>query len=150
MTGHCETDLRLDREWPSSRRGASSPRCRPQRGTFALGDSVMLSAAPALAQQASQPGARQRLNPIIELLEQKKAVFGLYAPRPAGAGGRGGAPAAAAQQGQEDVIDTPWEIARAALAHRSSDYIFISSMEADGLQAFSEMISHTRASVPRA
>ena len=37
---------------------------------------TMMLAAPALAQS---PGTA-RLNPVVDLLEQKRAVFGLYAP----------------------------------------------------------------------
>ena len=40
---------------------------------------------------AAQTARKPRLNPVIELLEQKKPVFGLYAPsnRRGGPGGRG-------------------------------------------------------------
>ena len=55
---------------------------------------VLVSLAPSGAQR------RQRLNPVIDLLEQKKPVFGLYAPsnrRPGGRGAPGARPSTNAQ-----------------------------------------------------
>jgi 2-keto-3-deoxy-L-rhamnonate aldolase RhmA len=82
--------------------------------------------------------SKPRLNPVIELLEQKKPVFGLYAPsnrrggpggpgaagRPGGGPPAGGAPAAAAAPAK-----TPAELAREALAYKATDYLFDGSME---------------------
>ncbi|MBM4195088.1 MAG: hypothetical protein FJ202_12025, partial [Gemmatimonadetes bacterium] len=79
----------------------------------------------------------KHLNPLVTLLEQKQAVFGLYAPaNPRGRGGRGGAPAepAPAQKSQADL-------AKDALAYAPADYIFDGSMEGDfdrGYATFSE------------
>jgi 2-keto-3-deoxy-L-rhamnonate aldolase RhmA len=76
-----------------------------------------------LAMTSSQPPAR--LNPVIELLEQKKAVFGLYAP--ANPRARPGAPAPV----ETVVVRSPAQLAQDALvsAHRGADYIFDGSME---------------------
>ena len=76
---------------------------------------VSLPAALALRQAPSH------LNPVAELLAQKKPVFGLYAPsnrRP-----RGGDTTAA------QAPKTPTQLAGDALAHAQSDYIFDGSME---------------------
>src|SRR5262245_29418691 len=65
---------------------------------------------------------RQRLNPIIDLLEQKKPVFGLYTPSNP-RDGRDGAPAGVA------VVRQPNELARMAIAKRRIDFLFNGSME---------------------
>lgn len=69
---------------------------------------------------AQKPG---RLNPIVELLEQKKPVFGIYAPANRG-GGRRGAPPPDAPPPK-----TAAELARDAVAYKGADYIFDGSME---------------------
>jgi 4-hydroxy-2-oxoheptanedioate aldolase len=74
--------------------------------------------------------APQHLNPVVDLLAQKKAVFGLYAPanrRP----GRGGAVPADAPPPK-----TPAQLAQDALANQSADYIFDGTMEGDFDRAF--------------
>ena len=57
---------------------------------------VALTALVLVAGVAATQGQR-RLNPVVELLSQKKPVFGVYAPRNRRAG-RGGAPAEATPQ----------------------------------------------------
>jgi 2-keto-3-deoxy-L-rhamnonate aldolase RhmA len=85
-----------------------------------------------------EASSQQRLNPLVELLEQRQPVFGLYAPsnrRPAG--GRSGAPSAAtaaqptppASPASPAAQKTPDELALEALAHKTTDYIFDGSME---------------------
>jgi 2-keto-3-deoxy-L-rhamnonate aldolase RhmA len=65
---------------------------------------------------------RQRLNPMIDLLEQKKPMFGVYWPgNPQGR--RGGPPPADA------VMKSPAEWAKEALAYRNADFLFNGSME---------------------
>ena len=65
---------------------------------------------------------RQRLNPMIDLLEQKKPLFGVYWPgNPQGR--RGGPPPADA------VMKPPAEWAKEALAYRNADFLFNGSME---------------------
>lgn len=64
----------------------------------------------------------RRLNPVIELLEAKKPVFGLYAP--ANRRVRGAVPDTAAQK-------TPAQLAAEAMAYKLSDYLFDGSMEGD-------------------
>ena len=70
---------------------------------------------------------KQRLNPMIDLLEAKKPVFGLYAPS-AGRGNRGAAPADPAAP-PPPPPKTQAELAKEALAFAPSDYIFSGSME---------------------
>src|SRR5471032_1102299 len=72
---------------------------------------------------AGQAQTRQRLNPMIALLEQKKPVFGVYNPgNPQGR--RGGPPPADA------VMKSPAEWAKDALAYRNADFLFNGSFEA--------------------
>ena len=72
---------------------------------------------------AAVQGTR-RLNPVVELLAQRKPVFGVYAPRNPRAG-RGGAAPEATQQ----ATKTPAQLAQDALDYKSSDYIFDGTME---------------------
>ncbi|MBI4520820.1 MAG: hypothetical protein HY701_08265 [Gemmatimonadetes bacterium] len=74
----------------------------------------------------SQVPRRPHLNPVVDLLAQKKPVFGIYAPRNARPGGRGGREAAAASQGP---VRQPLELAREAIAYKAADYLFDGSME---------------------
>jgi 4-hydroxy-2-oxoheptanedioate aldolase len=67
---------------------------------------------------------RQRLNHVVELLEQKKPVFGVYWPTNPSGRGRAGAPP------PTDVPPKlPSELAREALAYRSTDFLFSGAME---------------------
>jgi hypothetical protein len=87
---------------------------------------------------ASGQAPRTRLNPLVELLEQRKPVFGLYAP----SNRRPGPPGATAPS-PEPPKKTPLELAQDALACRSSDYVFDGSMEGGlerGLPAFTEFV----------
>src|SRR3954464_2950947 len=69
-----------------------------------------------------QAQTRHRLNPMIDLLEQKKPLFGVYWPgNPQGR--RGGPPPADA------VTRPPSEWARTALAYPNADFLFNGSME---------------------
>ncbi len=105
----------------------------------ALVGSALLT-TPGIAQAPQKP--RPRLNPVIELLEQKQAVFGLYAPsnrRPGRPGGPGTTPSAT------DVpVKTPAELARDAVAYKNSDFVFDGSMERGlerALPAFSALVT---------
>lgn len=77
------------------------------------------------------------LNPVVDLLAQKKAIFGLYAPanrRP----GRGGQMPADAPPPK-----SPAELAKDALANQTADYLFDGSMEGNfdrGFGPFSEFM----------
>lgn len=65
----------------------------------------------------------QHLNPVIQLLEQHKPVMGLYAP-----GNRGHA----AAEGEMPPLvghDSPQDLAQKTLAYKSSDFVFVGSME---------------------
>jgi 4-hydroxy-2-oxoheptanedioate aldolase len=87
---------------------------------------------------------KKRLNPVVELLAQKRPVFGLYAPSNRRPGGRGGAPGAApAPETPAPPQKSAAELAAEAVAYKNTDYIFDGSMEG-GLQralpAFSELV----------
>lgn len=76
---------------------------------------------------SAQPNPR--LNPVIELLAQKKAVFGLYAPSNR-RGGRPGGPGAAQPAPPPPAAEkSPAELAAEAVAYKSSDFLFDGSME---------------------
>jgi 2-keto-3-deoxy-L-rhamnonate aldolase RhmA len=77
-------------------------------------------AAFALSAGAGHAQRPKRLNPVIELLEQKKPVFGVYAPGN-GFGGRGRAEAAPPRSAVELATD--------ALRYRTADFLFNGSME---------------------
>jgi len=73
---------------------------------------------------SAQAPARQRFNHVIELLEQKKPVFGVYWPTNPSGRGRAGAPPPA------DVTPKqPGELAREALAYHNADFLFSGAME---------------------
>jgi 4-hydroxy-2-oxoheptanedioate aldolase len=97
-----------------------------------------------------------RFNPMVELLSQKKPVFGLYAPSnrrflgggpgaPGGAGMRpGGAATPAAPAAPAEPAKTPAQLAKEAVDYPISDFIFDGSMEGDfdrAYPAFSELMS---------
>jgi 4-hydroxy-2-oxoheptanedioate aldolase len=95
---------------------------------------VAVGAVPLLAGAVvSQP--QSRLNPLIDLLEQKRPVFGVYAPanrRPGGAGEAAGAEA-----------KTPAQLAREALAYEAADFVFDGSMEGNfdrGYTGYAEFV----------
>jgi len=91
---------------------------------------LMLSVvAVALIGEAAQA---QRLNPLVELMSQKKPAFGIYAPANprAGRGGRGGA-APTTPPADAPPPKTPAQLAADAVAYKGADYIFDGSMEGD-------------------
>jgi 4-hydroxy-2-oxoheptanedioate aldolase len=101
---------------------------------------------------AGQAQTRQRLNPMIDLLEQKKPLFGVYWPgNPQGR--RGGPPPADA------VMKSPAEWAKDALAYKNADFLFNGSMEGgvdraiggvtDFIKAASDAGALTRTPFPR-
>jgi 2-keto-3-deoxy-L-rhamnonate aldolase RhmA len=71
-----------------------------------------------------QAQSRQRLNHVIELLEQKKPVFGVYWPSNPTGRGRAGAPPPTNVAPKE-----PAQLAREALAYRDADFLFSGAME---------------------
>lgn len=86
----------------------------------------------------AQPASRPRLNPVIALLEQKKPVMGLYAPSNRRPGGPGAAAAAAPAPEK-----SPLELAKSAVAHTATDFIFDGSMEGTferGYPAFADFV----------
>jgi len=82
---------------------------------------------------------------VIELLEQKKPVFGVYAPSafPPGGRGRGAGGASAAAPASPK---TPIDLARDALAYKDADFLFNGSMEGGvdrGLAAYTDFMKAT-------
>jgi 4-hydroxy-2-oxoheptanedioate aldolase len=75
---------------------------------------------------------KPHLNPVVDLLAQKKPVFGVYGPRNP-----------RARPGQPDTVKqkTPSELAKDALGYTAADYVFDGSMEGDfdrALPAFAD------------
>ncbi len=103
---------------------------------------VVAAAAAALTVGiAGQTPARHRLNPVIDLLEQKKAVFGVYNPSNPNGRGRAGAPPPAPV-----TPKTQDELAREALAYGPGDFLFNGSMEGGlerALPAYAEFVKAT-------
>ena len=95
----------------------------------------------ALGQAPRKP----RLNPVIELLEQQKPVFGLYAPsnRRFPGGGPPGPGAVAATVQLPDK--TPAELATEALGYAHSDFVFDGSMEGNFERGFASFSALARA-----
>jgi 4-hydroxy-2-oxoheptanedioate aldolase len=86
----------------------------------------------------AQSPAKPRLNPVIELLEQKKPVFGLYAPS-----NRRGRPAPGAAAATDAPQKTAAQLAAEAVAYKNADFIFDGSMEGGmqrALPAFTELV----------
>src|SRR5437762_9460067 len=83
------------------------------RKPFILVCSVIIAALAVFSVRAQQ----KRLNPVIALLEQKKPVFGVYAPSN---GGRRGEPVAARPA---------TELAKDGLAYKNADFLFSGSLE---------------------
>jgi len=81
----------------------------------------------------------RHFNPVVDLLAQRKPVFGVYAPRNPRAG-RGGA---AAPEATQQAVKTPAQLAQDALGYTSADYIFDSTMEGqfdEALPVFAEFM----------
>ena len=78
----------------------------------------------ALQHVGGQAQTRQRLNPMIDLLDQHTPVFGVYWPANPTGRGRAGAPPPAAVPAK-----SPIEFAHEALAYRNADFLFSGSME---------------------
>jgi 4-hydroxy-2-oxoheptanedioate aldolase len=102
---------------------------------------ALCAAASAAAMSAvvidAQP--HRRMNPVIDLLEQKKPVFGVYWPT--NAQGRRGAPP------PTDVPPKqPGELAREALAYRGADFLFNGSMEGGVDRAIGPVTDFVKAS----
>ncbi len=111
----------------------------------------MRYSAALLALCISSTAGAQHLNPMVDLLSKRQAVFGLYAPanprgpRPGG-GGPGGAGAAqppAQPAAPAPTPKSPAELAKDALGYAHADYIFDGSMEGNferGYTSFAEFV----------
>jgi 4-hydroxy-2-oxoheptanedioate aldolase len=99
---------------------------------------LTIFAMPMLGSVATAQAAT-RLNPLVDLLEQRKPIFGLYAPsnrRPGGGARSGGNTVAMSAQAQPEPPKSADQLAREALAYRRADFIFDGSMEGDFDRAF--------------
>src|SRR5437762_12219104 len=79
---------------------------------------------------------RQRLNPVIDLLEHHQPVFGVYWPSNGG-GRRGGPSTGSGQAAPRPAID----LANDALGYAPADFLFSGSMEGGvdrGLPAYTD------------
>jgi 4-hydroxy-2-oxoheptanedioate aldolase len=86
---------------------------------------------------------KARLNPVIGLLEQKKPVFGLYAPSNRRLPGGGPPAAGTVAAGVELPAKTPAELAKEALGYANGDFVFDGSMEGNfdrGYASFAEFV----------
>jgi 4-hydroxy-2-oxoheptanedioate aldolase len=95
---------------------------------------LLTAVAMSLAAGTGQAQKRQRLNPVINLLEAGTRVFGVYWPSNGG-GRRGGEAPPARPAG---------ELAKEALAYPSADFLFSGSMEGGvdrGLPAYTEFVN---------
>jgi 4-hydroxy-2-oxoheptanedioate aldolase len=104
---------------------------------------ITLLASLVLSEDDESP---RRLNPVVELLEQHKPVFGVYAP--SNRRGRGAAPGTPGAPGRAagassvapptgtDAPKTPAQLALDALGYKNADYVFDGSMEGDFDRAF--------------
>jgi 2-keto-3-deoxy-L-rhamnonate aldolase RhmA len=95
---------------------------------------AMLSAALMFATVAHGQ-AQRRLNPVIELLEQKQPVFGLYAP----SNRRGRGVAVDSQPSKSSA-----QLAHDALAYTLGDYVFDGGMEGDFDRVFPAFAEFTK------
>jgi 2-keto-3-deoxy-L-rhamnonate aldolase RhmA len=91
----------------------------------AIGASLAFAQSPE-----TKPEVRKHHNPVIDLLEQKKPVFGLYAP----SNRRFSPPGAPTPTPVPPK--TPLELAKDAVAYKSSDFTFDGTMEGDYEKAF--------------
>src|SRR5262245_26551308 len=101
-----------------------------------MASAVPLAAVSGIAQK------KQRLNPVIDLLEQGKPVFGVYWPT--NPTGRRGAPPP-----PDAPKKTAAELAKEAIAYQYSDFLFSGSMEGGvdrGLPSFIEFAAATKES----
>ena len=99
--------------------------------------SWILGLAAVAISSAAMVQAPKHLNPVVDLLAQKKAVFGLYAPANRRAGRGGAVPADAPPP------KAPAELAKDALTSSNADYIFDGTMEGDfdrGFTPFTEFM----------
>jgi 2-keto-3-deoxy-L-rhamnonate aldolase RhmA len=102
---------------------------------------AVVVAVAALGVFATAPAPRARHNRVIELLEHKDKVFGLYAP----SNRRGGSPGAARPAATPDTPPkSPAELAREAAAYKRSDFVFDGSMEGDFAAAFPTFVEFAK------
>ena len=83
---------------------------------------MLAAAAVTSLSGLSEAHAQKHMNPVIDLLEARQPVFGLYAP--ANRRARPGGPALS-----PDSVKTSVQLAQEALAYKQLDYVFDGSME---------------------
>jgi 2-keto-3-deoxy-L-rhamnonate aldolase RhmA len=94
---------------------------------------LLVAAGATLIGGGAEAQQRQRFNPVIELLEAKKPIFGVNMPaagRGGGGGGRrGGAVDTTRPAPPPAPVKTAADLAKEALAYPGADYLFSGSME---------------------
>jgi 2-keto-3-deoxy-L-rhamnonate aldolase RhmA len=93
---------------------------------------------------AATAQAPRHLNPVVDLLSQKKAVFGLYAPANRRPGRGGGAGAATADT---TPVKTPAQLAKDALANQTADYLFDGTMEGNFERGYAPFVEFMKGMV---
>ena len=113
---------------------------------------VAVASVSVLAGLAAVEAAKPRINPMVELLAAKQAVFGLYAPSARAGRGGGARPGAPGTTPAAPVTPappppppkTPAELAKETLAVTNSDFIFDGSMEGGvdrGIPAYTDFVN---------
>src|SRR5262245_32488963 len=101
------------------------------KSRFMFGAGLVLSLA-VVALATGRAQTRQRLNPVIDLLEHKQPVFGVYWP--SNGGGR---------RGQETPPRPVADLAKDALGYGTTDFLFSGSMEGGvdrGMPAYMDFV----------
>jgi 4-hydroxy-2-oxoheptanedioate aldolase len=92
---------------------------------------------------------QKRLNPMIELLSQKKPVFGLYAPSNRRMGGPpGAAPGSVVAPAVQLPQKSAAELAAEALGNKTTDYIFDGTMEGNMARALPVFTAFVKGMAP--
>ena len=125
------------RNWLTDRPTPGIARGRTRQEVYVCNRFVcaLFGAALCTGLVVAQTPPKHRLNPVIQLLEEKKPVFGLYVPSNRRMRG------ATAPQGTPDK--TPAQLAAEAVAYKQTDFLFDGSMEggmARALPGFTELM----------
>jgi 4-hydroxy-2-oxoheptanedioate aldolase len=113
------------------------PERHPVPSPACLLRSAVLLAAVAVIPRPSFSQSGSHLNPVVDLLAQKKAVFGLYAP--ANRRGRGAPPPDAPPP------RTPAQLAADALSNTTADYLFDGTMEGNFERGYGPFVEFMKA-----
>src|SRR3989442_8735129 len=114
------------------------------RPSLSIAVSIFVATAVLTGPLVGRAQKRPRLNPVIDLLERNKPVFGVYVPGAGGNRGRGGGAATGgAAPMPAAVVRQPIDLAKDALAYEAADFLFNGSMESGvdrGLTAYTDFV----------